>query len=71
MRVAHPVVLSPEQLEVLKTRLRARSAPVRSVERARIVLVAASGMHDKQIAAQLRITPEKEPAGGIVSWTEV
>jgi transposase len=29
------------------------------VERARIVLLAASGMQDKQIAAKLRIMPEK------------
>lgn len=59
MRVARPVVLSPEQREVLEARARARSAPARSVERARIVLLAGAGMQDKQIAAQLRITPEK------------
>jgi transposase len=59
MRVARPVVLSPEQRGMLQSRARARSASARSVERARIVLLAASGMQDKQIAAQLRIMPEK------------
>jgi len=59
MRVARPVVLSPEQREALEARARARSASLRSVERARIVLMAGSGMQDKHIAATLRITPEK------------
>jgi len=43
MRVARPVVLSPEQREALEARARARSASLRSVERARIVLMAGSG----------------------------
>ncbi len=59
MRVARPVVLSTEQRKVLEARARARSASARSVDRARIVLLAAAGMQDKQIAAQLRIMPEK------------
>ena len=59
MRVARPVILSPEQREALEARARARSAPARSVERARIVLLAGAGMQNKQIAAQLGITPEK------------
>ena len=59
MRVARPVVLSAEQEETLESRARARSAAARSVERARIVLLAAAGMQDKQIAAKLRIMPEK------------
>src|SRR5208337_130154 len=59
MRVARPVVLSTEQRDMLESRARARSAAARSVERARIVLLAAAGMQDKQIAAKLRIMPEK------------
>src|SRR6202140_5833797 len=59
MGVARPVVLSTEQQEVLESRARARSAGARSVERARVVLLAADGMQDKQIAAKLRIMPEK------------
>jgi transposase len=54
MRVARPVVLSTEERDLLESRARARS-----VERARIVLLAAAGMQDKHIAAKLRITPEK------------
>jgi transposase len=59
MRVARPVVLNAEQRDILESRARARSAAARSVERARIVLLAAAGMQDKQIAAKLRIMPEK------------
>ena len=59
MRVARAVVLSAEQREMLESRARARSASARSVERARIVLLAAAGMQDKQIAAKLTIMPAK------------
>src|ERR1700720_2082429 len=59
MRVARPVVLSAEQRDVLEALARARRTAARSVERARIVLLAAAGMQDKQIAAKLRIMPEK------------
>ena len=59
MRVARPVVLEPDQQEALESRARARSASARSVERARIVLLAGAGLQDRQIAAQLKITPEK------------
>lgn len=59
MRVGRPVVLSTEQRNMLESRAQAHSAAARSVERARIVLLAATGMQDKQIAAKLRIMPEK------------
>jgi transposase len=59
MRVARPITLSPEQRQVLEQQSRARSLPLRHVERARIVLRAADGLQDKQIAAELAITPEK------------
>src|SRR4029453_608766 len=59
MRVGPPVILNAEQQETLESVSRARSAWARSVERARIVLMAAAGMQDKQIAAKLRIMPEK------------
>ena len=59
MRVARSVVLSSEQQEILEARARARSAPARSVERARIVLLAGAGLQDQQIAAKLKITPAK------------
>jgi transposase len=59
MRVARKVVLNGQQLEILQQRARARSLPARVVERARIVLRAAAGLQDKEIAAQLGITAEK------------
>ena len=59
MRVARPVVLSAEWQEILESRARARSAPARSVERARIVLLASAGWQDRQIAAKLKITSAK------------
>ena len=59
MRVARPVVLSAEWQAILQSRARARSAPARSVERARIVLLAAAGWQDRQIAAKLKITAAK------------
>jgi hypothetical protein len=59
MRVARPVVLSAEQRDMLELRARARSAASRSGERARIVLLAAAGMQDQQIATKLRIMLEK------------
>lgn len=59
MRVARPVTLNPEQRKALQQQARARSLPARVVERARIVLRAADGWQDKQIAAELGIQPEK------------
>jgi transposase len=59
MRVARPVELNLEQRSTLERHARARSIPARLVERARIVLLAADGFQDKQIAEELHITPEK------------
>lgn len=59
MRVARPVKLNPEQRSVIEQHARARSIPARAVERARIILRAADGFQDKQIAEELGITPAK------------
>ena len=59
MRVARPVELNKQERSMLEQIARGRSLPARLVERARIVLRAAAGMQDQQIAAQLGITPEK------------
>lgn len=59
MRVAPTVQLSSQQREVLEQRSRARSAPARVVERARIVLLAAAGKQNKEIAEQLGISVQK------------
>jgi len=59
MRVAPPVVLSPDDRRILEARTRARRAPARSVERARIILLAADDWQNQDIAAHLQMTPEK------------
>jgi hypothetical protein len=59
MRIARAITLSPEQRTVLESQARSRSLPMRVVEHARIVLFAASGQQDKEIAAVMAITPKK------------
>src|SRR3984885_5953941 len=59
MRVARSVVLNNDEKEALDQLVRRRSLPARLVERARIVLRAAAGLQDQQIASELGITPEK------------
>ena len=59
MRVAPAVQLSPQQREVLEQRSRARSLPARVVEQARIVLLAAEGKQNKEIAEQIGISVQK------------
>ena len=59
MRVARAIILDPEQQQTLEHYSRARSLPARVVQRSRIVLLAAAGKQDKEIAGELRITPKK------------
>ena len=59
MRIAPAITLSPEQRAVLESQARSRSLPARVVERARIVLFAASGQQDKEIAARMSMTAKK------------
>ena len=59
MRIAPAIMLSSEERTVLESQARSRSLPVRVAERARIVLFAASGQQDKEIAARMAITPKK------------
>jgi transposase len=59
MRVARSVVLDSDQRRVLEQQARARSPAARVVERSRIVLLAAEGQQDVEIAAQLGISPKK------------
>src|SRR5580693_7760198 len=74
MRIAAPIELSPEQRTALEGMARQRSLPLRVVERARIVLLAADGLENKQIAQRLHTTQEKAArwrkrflAGGITA----
>ncbi len=74
MRIAAAVALSPEQKQALEQMARARSMSARLVERARIVLLAADGMENQQIAGRMNMTPKKAArwrnhfvAGGIAA----
>ena len=59
MRIARPVVLDTEQARQLEQWSRGRSLPARLVERSRIVLLAAGGKLDKEIAEELSISAPK------------
>ena len=55
MRVAAQIVLTDEQRSELSTFARGRSAALRLVERANIILQAAAGKQDQEIAAVLQV----------------
>src|SRR5258708_39377504 len=57
MRVAQAVVLSEDIRRKLEQQSRGRSAQARVVLRSRIVLLAADGLQNKQIAATLHVAP--------------
>lgn len=59
MRVAPTVPLTDEQRQTLEQWARGRSLPARQVERAKIVLLAAAGRQDLEIADELRISNQK------------
>lgn len=59
MRIAPPVELNGEQRTELERWARQRSLPARVVERARIVLQAAAGLENQQIAQRMGVTPKK------------
>jgi transposase len=59
MRVAATITLTQEHSDQLRTLVTGRRVQVRVAERARIVLLAAEGRQDKEIAALLGITRQK------------
>lgn len=59
MRVAPQVILTEDQAQILQQWARGRSLPARLVERARVVLLAAAGKQDLEIAAQVGISNQK------------
>ena len=59
MRIAPAVTLTEQQRKQLEANVRGRRLPARLVERSRIVLLAAAGTRDSDIAAALNITPHK------------
>src|ERR1022692_5110381 len=59
MRFAPPVVLDEQQRKTLEQWARSRSLPVRQVQRAKIILLAADGKQDLEIAAAVNISNHK------------
>ena len=59
MRVAPLVELTEDQRQTLQQWSRGRSLPARQVERARVVLLAADGKQDLEIAAEIGISNQK------------
>src|ERR1017187_4302024 len=59
MRVAPAIVLTEDQERTLQLWSRGRSLPARQVERAQVVLLAAAGKQDLEIAAELGISNQK------------
>jgi transposase len=57
MRVASAISLPTETRRRLEKQMRGRSTPVRVVQRSRIILLAADGLQNKQIAAQMGVAP--------------
>jgi transposase len=56
MRVATSIELTREQRQQLQAAARSRSLPVRMVERAQIILLAAAGLRNDQIAQRMSIS---------------
>lgn len=56
MRVAKPITLSAKERATLTKWSRGRSTPARLVQRAKIILAAAEGRQNKDIAAELGCT---------------
>jgi transposase len=59
MRVAPPVELTEDQERALQQWARGRSLPARQVERALVVLLAAAGKQDIEIASEIGISNQK------------
>lgn len=59
MRIAPAITLNAQQRARLQGWARARSLPQRQVERAQIILLAASGLQDVEIAAALKLSRQK------------
>ena len=65
MRVAKAIVLEAEIRRKLEQQARGRSTPVRVALRSRIVLLAAAGLQNEQIAAQMDTAPRT-----VARWRE-
>jgi transposase len=56
MKTAKPIILSPQERSKLDAWARGRSIPLRLVQRARIIRMAADGIQNQQIARELEIS---------------
>ena len=56
MRTTEPIILSPDERSTLRTWANARSLPLRLVQRAKIIQMAASGVTNQDIAHKLDIS---------------
>jgi len=56
MRIAEDIVLSPEERSTLKAWERGRSLPLRGVQRARIIRLAADGMRNQDVAKAVGVS---------------
>ncbi|MDT8287778.1 MAG: helix-turn-helix domain-containing protein, partial [Elusimicrobiales bacterium] len=56
MRMALPILLSSEERSILNTWTRARSVPLRMVQRAQIITMAADGTTSQDIAERLDVS---------------
>ncbi len=66
MRVAAAVKLSDEQRGQLEKQARARSATVRLAQRSKMILMAAAGLPDLKIAAELGVMRQDR---GPLAWS--
>jgi DNA-binding CsgD family transcriptional regulator len=71
MRVAAQIALSEEQRATLESWSRGRKTPARLVLRAKIVLHAAEGLENREIALKLGLTGRVWAAGGHDSRSSV
>jgi hypothetical protein len=66
MPVAQPIVLQEEIRRKREQQARGRSTAARAVMRSRIVLLAANGLHNNQIAEKLQVAPHLTSEVGLV-----
>jgi hypothetical protein len=66
MRVAATIAFTDETRLRLDRLARARSTPVRVVQRSRIVLLAGDGLQNKQIAERMEVSPRDAGRDGLL-----
>ena len=59
MRVATEIILTDSEKKILEKNVNSRAVSIRLCERSQIVLLAAGGLENKNIAQRLKIPPAK------------